>query len=149
MKVLSTNKRAGFDYEFIEKYEAGLVLKGPEVKSIKNGKVSLRESFVTIKGNELYLTNANVAKYKYAGSELAYNPTRPRKLLLRKDQIKSLIGKSKTMGLTLVPVRVYTKSRLIKLEFALAKGKKKYDKRSNIAKRDTKRKIDRALKDRI
>lgn len=146
MGLLAINKRAIFDYEILEKYEAGLVLLGSEVKSVKSGKISLKESFVTIKGSELYLTNANIHKYEFSGKLNAYNPTRPRKLLLKKSEIKSLIGKSRTQGLTLVPLRVYTKKRLIKLSFALGKGKKAYDKRSSIAKRDSKRKIERALK---
>jgi SsrA-binding protein len=146
MSVLALNKRASFDYEIIDKYEAGLVLTGSEVKSIKAGRISLKESFVTIKGNELFLTNSNIPKYEFAGKLLSYEPTRSRKLLLKRSEIKSLIGKSRTHGLTLVPLRVYTKRRLIKLEFALGKGKKAFDKRSSIAKKESARKIDRALK---
>jgi len=146
MSVLAINKRANFDYEILQKYEAGLVLTGGEVKSIKSGRISLRESFVTIKGNELYLTNANISKYKFSGKLASYDPTRSRKLLLKKAEIKSLIGKTRIKGLTLVPLRVYTKKRLVKLEFALGKGKKDFDKRSSIAKKDAKRKIERALK---
>ncbi|HAV11272.1 MAG TPA: SsrA-binding protein [Candidatus Moranbacteria bacterium] len=148
MATIAINKRATFDYEILEKYEAGLMLTGAEVKSIKTGRISLKESFVTIKGSELYLTNANIPKYSFAGELQSYEPTRPRKLLVRKSEIKSLIGKARTQGLTLIPLRVYTKKRLIKLEFALAQGKKAFDKRSDIAKRDAKRKIERALKKR-
>lgn len=146
MGVLAFNKRASFDYEILEKHEAGLVLSGSEVKSIKSGRISLKESFVTIRGNELFLTNANIPKYEFAGRLTDYDPTRSRKLLLKKAEIKSLIGKSRTQGLTLLPLRVYTKKRLLKLEFALGKGKKAYDKRSSIAKRESDRKIERALK---
>ena len=148
MATIAINKRATFDYEILEKYEAGLMLTGAEVKSIKTGRISLKESFVTIKGSELYLTNANIPKYSFAGELQSYEPTRPRKLLVRKSEIKSLIGKARTQGLTLIPLRVYTKKRLIKLEFALARGKKAYDKRSDIAKKDARRKIERALKKR-
>lgn len=146
MSVIAINKKAPFDYEILEKYEAGLVLTGSEVKSVKSGKISLKESFVTVKGSELYLTNANIHKYEFAGKLTSYDPTRSRKLLLKKSEIKSLIGKVRTQGLTLVPLRVYTKRRLVKLEFALGKGKKAFDKRSSIAKRESNRKIERALK---
>ncbi len=140
------NRRAGFDYEIEEIYKAGLVLLGQEVKSVKNGQVSLKESFVTIHGHDLYLTNARIAPYAQAGNAASYDPIRPRKLLLRKNEIKHLIGKVRTLGLTLVPIRLYTKKRLIKLEFGLGKGKKKYDKRQKIAKRDDDRKMRQALK---
>ena len=148
MATIAINKRATFDYEILEKYEAGLMLIGAEVKSIKSGRISLKESFVTIKGSELYLTNANIPKYAFAGNLPSYEPTRPRKLLVKKSESKSLIGKARTQGLTLIPLRVYTKKRLVKLEFALARGKKAYDKRSDMAKKDAKKKIERALKKR-
>ncbi|MEI7890371.1 MAG: SsrA-binding protein SmpB [bacterium] len=146
MPTLAFNKRAHFDYELHEKYEAGLVLSGAEVKSIKTFHISLKGSFVTMHESQLYLTNATIAHYPFAGFKIAYDPTRSRKLLLRKEQIKSLIGKLHVKGLTLVPLRVYTKRRLIKLEFAVAKGKKAHDKRSDIAKNESKRNIERALK---
>ncbi len=146
MPTLSFNKRASFDYELGDRYEAGLVLAGQEVKSAKTGHISLKGSFVTVKGNELYLTNANIPPYKHAGTVKNYDPTRPRKLLLKKSEIKHLIGKARAEGLTLVPIRVYTKKRLVKLEFAVGKGKKEFDKRQTIAKREAERKIKRALK---
>jgi len=146
MPTIAINRRATFDYSILEKYEAGLVLLGAEVKSIKSGRISLKESFVTIKGGELYLTNANIPKYSFAGNLKSYEPTRPRKLLVKKSEIKRLLGKTHAQGLTLIPLRVYTKRRLVKLEFALAKGKKSFDKRSDIAKREAGRKIERALK---
>ncbi len=146
MKTLAINKRAKFDYNLIDKYEAGLVLTGQEVKSIKTGHISLKGSFVTIKNSELYLTNANIPFYKFAGNSKGYDPTQPRKLLLKKSEIKRLIGKSKTEGLTLVPIRVYTKKRLLKLEFAIGRGKKKFDKREDKKRKDARRKIDRMLK---
>jgi len=146
MTTLATNKRARFDYEISDTYEAGLALLGHEVKSAKTGHISLKESFVTIKGNELYLTNANIPLYKHAGVVPNHNPTRPRKLLLRRSEIKQLIGKAKTQGLTLVPIRVYTKKRHLKLEFGVGKGKKQFDKRQTIAKREDEKRMKRALK---
>ena len=146
MSILAINKRANFDYKILETYEAGLALFGHEVKSIKTKHVSLKESFVTIHNQELYLTNANVPLYVHAGKVLNYSPTQPRKLLLKKSEIKNLIGKARTQGLTLVPIKLYTKKRLIKLEFGLGKGKKKIDKRENIAKREDDRKMERAMK---
>ena len=146
MTTLAFNKRAGFDYELLDRYEAGLVLTGQEVKSVKNGHISLKESFVTIHGNELFLTNANIPPYKHAGDVKNYDPTRPRKLLLRKPEIRHLTGKIRAQGLTLVPIRVYTKKRYLKLEFAVGKGKKQFDKREDIAKKEAERKIKRVLK---
>jgi SsrA-binding protein len=146
MAVLATNKRAHFDYEIKETFEAGLVLKGYEVKSIKTGHVSLRESFVTVMGSELYLTNAHIPPYKHSGIISNYDPAAPRKILLKKSEIKQLIGKIRTRGLTLVPIKLYTKRRLIKLEFGIGKGKKEYDKREKIKKRDDKRRAERVLK---
>jgi SsrA-binding protein len=146
MSTIATNRRARFDYELLNKYEAGLVLSGQEVKSIKTGHLSLKGAFVTIKNNEAYLTNALIPLYQFASANLEYDPTQSRKLLLKKSELKSIIGKKSTEGLTLVPIRVYTKGRLIKLEFAVARGKKKYDKRKSIAQRESQRKINRALK---
>ncbi|MDO8240375.1 MAG: SsrA-binding protein SmpB [Candidatus Moranbacteria bacterium] len=146
MTTLAYNKRANFDYEISDKYEAGLVLTGAEVKSVKMGHISLKESFVTVAGGELYLTNAHITPYKQAGEIKNYDPTQPRKLLLRKSEIKHLTGKVRIQGLTLVPIRVYTKKRLLKLEFGVGKGKKKYDKRETISKREVERNIKRELK---
>lgn len=147
MTTLAVNKRAYFDYEISDKFEAGLVLSGQEVKSAKNGSISLKNSFVTVKGNELYLTNASISSYQPAGDAKNYDPARSRKLLLKRSEIKSLIGKSRAQGLTLVPIRVYTKKRLVKLEFGVGRGKKEFDKRETIKKREDKRKMERILKD--
>ncbi len=146
MSVLAKNRRARFDYKLLDKYEAGIVLSGQEVKSVKTGHISLKGSFVTLKKNEPYLTNANIPPYEHAGEIKNYDPTRSRKLLLKKSEIKSLIGKKQSRGLTLVPIQVYTKKRLIKLQFAVAQGKKQYDKREDIKKRESQRKIKRSLK---
>lgn len=146
MTTLAVNKKAKFDYEFIERYEAGLVLFGHEVKSIKTGHISLKGAFVTIHNNELYLTNALVPLYKHAGNIKEYDTNRSRKLLVKKSEIRSLIGKKAQAGLTMVPIRVYTKKNLLKLEFALARGKSKHDKRHSIKKRDIDRNIARAFR---
>lgn len=147
MKTLAINKRATYDYEILEKIEGGLALKGYEVKSIKTGHISLKGSYVTIKNEEAYLTNASIPAYQPANMPESYDPTGPRKVLLRKKQIKSLIGKISQKGLTLVPIKVYSKHGLIKLEFGLGKGKRKIDKRESIKKREEKVKIERVLKD--
>jgi SsrA-binding protein len=146
MTTLALNKRAKFDYELLDKYEAGLVLYGHEVKSIKTGHISLKGAFVTIHNGELYLTNALIPLYQHAGNIKDYDPNRSRKLLLKKSEIRTLIGKKTQTGLTLVPIRVYTKRNLVKLEFALARGKTKHDKRHTIKKRETERNIARVLR---
>ncbi|MFA5777732.1 MAG: SsrA-binding protein SmpB [Parcubacteria group bacterium] len=146
MNILAKNKRATFDYELQDKYEAGLVLTGPEVKSIKTGHISLNGSFVTRKSQEFFLTNASIPPYKFSGEIKNYDPTRSRKVLLKKSEIKHLIGKMNVEGLTLVPLCVYTKRKLIKLEFAVGRGKKQFDKRDTIQKREAKRKMERTLK---
>ncbi|MCD6528343.1 SsrA-binding protein SmpB [bacterium] len=146
MKTLAVNKRATYDYEILEKYEAGISLFGYEVKSIKTGHISLKGSYVVIKNNEVYLLNAFIPPYQIKNTPSDYDPNRSRKLLLHKSEIKSLIGKIKQKGLTLVPIKLYTKRGKIKLEFALAKGKRKVDKREKIKKRETERKIKRALR---
>ena len=135
MSTIAVNKRANFDYEIIDKYEAGLILSGAEVKSIKTGHISLKGSFVTFRGTEPFLTNADIPFYKFAGNPANYDSRQPRKLLLKKSEIKNLLGKIKVKGLTLVPIRVYTKKRLIKLEFGVGRGKKEYDKREADKKR--------------
>lgn len=148
MKTLATNKRASFDYELTDRYEAGLVLTGGEVKSVKTGHISLKGSFVTVKGSELYLTNSLIPRYEHAHKDTKHDDTRSRKLLLKKSEIRSLIGKSRTLGLTLVPLRVYTSKQLVKLEFAVGKGKKSFDKRESIKKRDAGREMRRETRGR-
>ena len=148
MTTLATNKRAHFDYTILENYEAGLELLGIEVKSIKTKHVSLKESFVTIHAGELYLTNAHIPLYIHAGIVPGYNPTRPRKVLIKKSEIKRLVGAIRAKGLTLVPIKLYTKRRLIKLSFGLGKGKKQVDKRDKIKKREDDRDMSRVMKSR-
>lgn len=149
MPTFAYNRRASYDYEILEKYEAGLVLTGQEVKSIKTGHINLVGSYVVLKNQEPYLINASIPPYQPKNAPSDYEPTRSRKLLLRKVEIKSLIGKTQQKGLTLVSLKVYTKNRKLKLEFALAKGKKKFDKRAKIIARETQRQIDRAMKDKF
>lgn len=146
MRVLAENRKAYFDYIILEKLEAGISLIGQEVKSIKLRRISLKGSYVVLKNEEVFLIGCHIPAYQPKNAPADYNPERSRKLLLRKTEIKNLIGKSKQRGLTLVPTRVYTKRGKIKLEFALAKGKKKKDKRETIKKREAEREIKRALK---
>ncbi len=148
MKTHAINRKVRFDYEILKKYEAGLVLRGHEVKSVKNGRASLKGSFVTVHDEELYLTNASIPLYDFAGNIKSYDPTRSRKLLVHKKEITSLIGKSKTEGLTMVPLSMYSKKGRIKLSFALAKGKKKFDKRQTIKRREDDIKMERFTKNR-
>jgi len=146
MKILAENKKARFDYEILEKFEAGMILIGQEVKSIKSGRMSLKGSYVTMKDEEPYLIGANIPPYQPKNASPDYEPEKQRKLLLNKSEIKHLIGKTKEKGLTLVPLKVYTKKGKIKLEFGTAKGRKKTDKRELIKKRETEREMDRELK---
>ena len=145
IKNLTENRRARYDYEILETYEAGLVLYGFEVKAIKTGHISLKGSYVIIKNNEAYLLNAFIHPYQPANVPKDYNPERTRKLLLNKSEIRSLIGKSKQKGLTLIPLRLYTKRGKIKLEFGIGKGKRKIDKREKIKKREVEREIQRKM----
>ena len=149
MPTLVTNPRAKYDYHILKTFEAGMVLAGHEVKAIKTGHISLKGSYVTIKNEEAWLINAQIPPYQPKNTPTDYQPSQTRKLLLNKKEIKSLIGQSKRKGLTLVPLRVYTKKGKIKLAFALGLGKQKTDKREKIIKREVKRKIDRALREKI
>ncbi len=148
MPTLAKNPRAKYDYHILATFEAGLVLAGHEVKAIKTGHMSLKGAYVTIKNEEVWLINAFIPPYQPKNTPADYQPDRTRKLLLNKKEIRSLIGQSKQKGLTLVPLRVYTKKGKIKLEFALGRGKRQFDKRQKIKERESKRKIDRALKNR-
>ncbi|PIT88102.1 MAG: SsrA-binding protein [Candidatus Magasanikbacteria bacterium CG10_big_fil_rev_8_21_14_0_10_36_32] len=148
MNNLADNKKAFFDYEILEKLEAGIVLSGQETKSVKNGQASLKGTFVTFHKNNAFLTNMNISPYKQAGPLPEYEPTKSRRLLLHKREIDYLREKSQEQGLTIVPLRVYTKNRFIKVEIAVARGKKQYDKRETIKNRDTEREIRRTLKNR-
>lgn len=146
MSTLAKNKKARFDYEILETYEAGIVLRGFEVKAVKLGHISLKGAYVTIRDNEAYLVNAHISPYQPANMPKDYDPTRTRKLLLKRSEINTFIGKSKAQGLTLLPTRVYTRKAKIKIEVALGRGKRKHEKREKIKKKDTEREIGRKLK---
>ena len=139
--TIATNKRAFFDYQILETYEAGIELKGYEVKSIKNGRINLAGSYAVLKNNQVWLINADVPPYQPKNTPSDYDPKRSRRLLLRKTEIKGLIGKIQEKGLTLVPLKVYTKNRKIKIEIGLAKSRKKVDKRELIKKRESEKEI--------
>ncbi|MCX7778731.1 MAG: SsrA-binding protein SmpB [Patescibacteria group bacterium] len=151
MKLITINKKAYHNYEILETYEAGIVLTGPEVKSVKAGKIDLTGSYVTLDKSSIpWLTNLNIAPYPPAkGDQENYQPSRPRKLLLKKKEIASLIGKTKMKGLTIIPLKVYNKHGFIKIEIGLGRGKKKFDKREEIKKRELERKIKEELKYKI
>lgn len=145
MKQLANNKKAFHEYFIEKKYEAGIELIGQEVKSIKQGKVSIKESYIGDRNGQMYIYGMHVSPFKEAYDKKV-DPLRTRKLLLHKKEINSLIGKKTQDGYTIVPLSVYENKGLIKIEIALAKGKKLYDKREAIKRKDAKRRIDRALK---
>lgn len=141
-----TNPRARYDYEILDSFEAGIALTGPEVKSVKAGRMSLKGAFVRIKDDEVYLINAQIQPYPFARNE-DYDPTRSRKLLLKKKEIISLTTKIKQKKLTLVPVSCYTKRGWIKVKVGLGRGKKEYEKREAKKKKDIDREMERALRE--
>ncbi len=145
IKTVATNRKAYHDYYIQDSHEAGIALTGSEIKSIRAGRVNLRDAYIRPEGKELWLLNAHIARYE-ASSYLSHEPTRPRKLLLHRKQINNLTSKVAEKGLTLVPLRLYIKGSLAKVEVALAKGKKLYDKRESIARRDAERDISRAMR---
>ena len=142
---VAVNRRAYHDYFVDEKYEAGVVLTGTEVKSLRAGRCNLRDGFVRIDGNEAWLENVHISPYAQ-GNLMNHDPLRPRKLLLHRKQIATLIGKVRQKGYTLVPLRVYFSRNHAKVEVGLARGKREYDKREAIAERDAKREIARAMR---
>ena len=145
MPSLAFNKRAKFDYEILDTWEAGLVLTGQEVKSVRANRMSLAGAFVHIRGGAAWLVNSHVPKFDKAGKLEGYDPDQSRKLLLHKRELNKLSGKLEQKGLTLVPISVYTKGSKIKLEFGLARGKKQYEKKELLKKRDIDRDIRRSL----
>jgi SsrA-binding protein len=145
IKVIATNRKASFEYFLMEKFEAGLVLHGSEIKSIRAGQISIQESYVDVPNeNEAWLLEAHIAPYEQAGIHFNHEPKRKRRLLLHKKQIRELWNNIRIKGNTVVPTRVYLKDGRAKIEIALAKGKKAYDKRATIAKRDEARDSERA-----
>lgn len=146
MSTLAINKTARFDYEILDKLEGGLVLTGAEVKSVKAGHVQLKGAFLDLREGELWLKNAFVSPYKPAGVREDYDPSRNRKVLVHKRELSRLFGKRGAEGLTLIPLSLYTKGGLVKLEFAVARGKKQFEKREAIKKRDVQRQIREKIK---
>jgi SsrA-binding protein len=146
-KAVATNRKATHDYFILERYEAGIVLKGSEIKSIRAGQVSLKEAYVRSDGREAWLVNSHIAAYNPASTE-GHNPIRERKLLLHKKEIDELWEETQRKGNTIVPLQVYLKDGRAKVEIAVAKGKKKWDKRQDMAKRDAEREMARAMKQR-
>ena len=145
-RVFATNRKAFHDYQVLESVEAGLALTGTEIKSIRAGKVNLRDGYARVQGKEAWLYNVHVSPYDQ-GNRYNHEPMRPRKLLLHKGEIGRLAGKSQEQGLTLVPLRIYERKGHAKVELAVVRGKKQYDKREAIAERDARREIDRAVKE--
>jgi SsrA-binding protein len=147
IKTVATNRKARHEYHFDDTYEAGLVLVGTEIKSIRAGRVSLQEGYVTFEAGEAWLVDVHIAQYDPA-SRQNHDPKRRRKLLLHRREIDRLRSRVQERGYTVIPIRLYLKDGRAKVEIALARGKKLYDKRQAIAKRDSKRQMDRALKER-
>jgi SsrA-binding protein len=146
MQIYATNEKAHFDYEILEKLEAGVVLLGQEVKSVKRGSASIKGAYVKVLGDEAWLLGATIPPYQSGNAPAGYDTQRNRKLLLKRSELKYLAGKSQERGLTLVPIKLYNKNGLVKLEIGIGRGKKKGDKREKITKREVSRKIERALK---
>ena len=145
IKIIAENKKVYHDYFIEERYECGIVLSGTEVKSLRAGKVNLRDSYVTVKGGEMFLLGVNISPYDH-GNRFNLDPMRTRKLLMHKKEIIKLYSKIKLDGLTLVPTKCYFKDSKVKFEIGLARGKKNYDKRDSEASKQAKREIDRAIK---
>ena len=147
MKQIAVNKSASFEYFIEDKYEAGIVLEGSEVKSLRAGKASLGESFCEIRGGEIYLKNMHIAVYDKSGAFSTRDSRKDRKLLLHKQEISKIVGKVNEKGYTLVPLKIYFKDALIKAEVALCRGKHTYDKKRTMMERDVKRAVDRQIKE--
>ncbi|HEY0576297.1 MAG TPA: SsrA-binding protein SmpB [Pseudonocardia sp.] len=143
-KVIVSNRKARHDYAILDTYEAGIMLQGTEVKSLRLGRASLADAFATVDDGEIFLRNLHIPEYTQ-GSWTNHEPRRTRKLLLHKSEIERLIGKTREGGLTLVPLRMYFSDGKVKVELALARGKRSYDKRNDLAKRDAQREISRAV----
>ncbi len=144
-KIVCTNRKAHRDYFFLDRFEAGMVLRGTEVKSLREGRANLKDSYAQVEGEELFLYSMHISPYTH-GNIANHDPTRTRKLLMHKKEIRRLIGKIQEKGLALIPVSVYFVRGRAKVELALAKGKRQYDKRQDLRKREDKREMERALK---
>lgn len=145
-KIVSDNRQARFLYEILETYEAGIELKGTEVKSIRAGRVNLRDGYGLVRNGEMWLLNAHISPYETASEYFNHDAKRTRKLLLHKAEIRKLLGRVEQQGLTLVPLKMYFKNGKVKVEIALGKGKKLHDKREDIKRREDKRDMERAMK---
>ncbi len=148
VKVIATNRKAYHDYHVEETHEAGVVLTGTEIKSVRAGSVNLRDSYAQVRNGEMWLMNVHIAPYEPASKQNA-DPYRDRKLLMHRNEIMRLMGRVQEKGLTLVPLRLYLKQNRAKVELGLVRGKKLYDKRATIAKRESAREIERAIKDKV
>jgi SsrA-binding protein len=146
VEIVARNRRASHDYELLERFEAGLVLTGTEVKSVRAHKVSLQRAFVQPRGQELYLMEANISPYEHGNRE-NHDPVRPRKLLLHRREINKILESLQTKGMAMVPTKLYLSDGWAKVEVALARGKKLYDKRSDLRKKDADRQVERALRE--
>ena len=146
MKIIATNKSASFEYFMEEKYEAGIVLEGNEIKSLRAGNVNMNDSFCFVRGNDVSVKNMHIAFYDKSDSFSTKDTRRDRKLLLHKSEIAKIAGKINRQGYTLVPLKMYFKDALIKMEIALCRGKHTFDKKKSIAERDLKRSVDRDIK---
>lgn len=146
-KIVATNKKAKFDYFLLDTFEAGMVLKGSEIKSIRAGQISIKEAYIRVTERGAWLVNAHIATYKPANQQ-NHLPLRERKLLLHKKQILKIWNEVRQAGVTVIPTKIYLKNGKAKAEIAIAKGKRKYDKRQSIAKKDADREIARAIKNR-
>ena len=147
VKVVASNRKAFHDYHIEDRFEAGLVLMGSEIKSIRAGRANLRDGYVASRDDELWLLNVHIGAYQPAGI-FGHEPRRPRKLLLKRREINRLSSRAQERGYTIIPLRLYLKRGLAKVEIGLARGKRKYDKRAALAQRDSERQIERALRDR-
>ena len=145
IKVVARNKKASHDYHLLEKFEAGLVLQGSEIKSIRAGQISIKQAYVRVNGEEAWLVDAHIAPYEQA-SRFGHDPTRPRKLLLHKKEIHRLWDEVRLKGTTIIPTQVYLRDGRAKVEIAIARGKKLHDKRQSIAQRDAQRQVERELR---
>jgi SsrA-binding protein len=144
--LVADNRKAGFDYHILETFEAGVALLGTEVKSAREGRVNLRDSYCRLQNGEAYLLGVHIGQYSHDGGYTVHDPTRPRKLLLHREELRKLLGKTTEKGLTIVPLRMYFKKGRIKVAIALVKGKKSYDKRETIKRRETERETRAAVK---
>ena len=147
-KVVASNRRARHDYDILETFECGIVLTGSEVKSIRDGKIQLKDSYARVQDGEVWLHGVHVSPYAYAHGDNAHDPDRARKLLLHRSEIDELTGRTQQESLTLVPLAIYFRENKAKVELALARGRRRYDKRQAMAERDAKRETERALRGR-